>query len=162
MASPSVLKPSTGSSSAELRIVRADQVKGVWWVFRPMIACALDAATVAERANGWDLPTIQARLIDGSMQMWTAGTPYDGVKAVAITEIVETEDGRIAGIPVVAGDDMTAWLDYVDTIETWAKINQCDWLQGQGRKGWARILKRYGWDIVTTRGDGVMQIRKAL
>jgi hypothetical protein len=155
-------RPSTGSSSAELRIVRADQVRGVWFVFRPMLECALDTATPAERARGWDIWTVQQRLIDGTMQMWTAGTPADGVKAVAVTEIVETPDGRIAGIPIVAGDDMRSWLDYVLTIETWAKINRCDWLQGQGRKGWRRILARYGWDVVTTRDDGVMQIRKAL
>lgn len=162
MARRAALRPLTGSSSAELRIVRADQVREVWWVFRPMIECALDAATPAERTNGWDVWVVMERLIDGTMQMWTAGNPHDGVKAVAITEIIETPDGRIAGIPIVAGEDMRAWLGYVETIETWAKINRCDWLQGQGRKGWRRVLARYGWDIVTTRNDGVTQIRKAL
>lgn len=127
-----------------------------------MIECALMTATEAERANGWDVLTVKTRLIDGTMQLWTAGTSEDGVKAVAVTEIVNTEEGRIAGIPIVAGDDMGSWLEHVEIIETWAKINRCDWLQGQGRRGWARILRRYGWDIVTTRDDGVMQIRKAL
>jgi hypothetical protein len=155
-------RPLTGSSSAELRIVRADQVKGVWFVFRPMLECAIDTATPAERANGWDLPTVQKRLMDGTMQMWTAGTPVDGVKAVAITEILDTPDGRIGAIPIVAGEDMRSWLEHVEIIETWAKINRCDWIQGQGRKGWRRVLARYGWDIVATRDDGVMQIRKAL
>jgi hypothetical protein len=152
----------TRSSSAELRFVRADQVHAVWWVFRPMIAAALTAATPAELEDGWDLPTIRQRLAHGDMQMWTAGTPEDGVKAVAITEIIDTPEGRIAGVPIVAGDDLAAWIDYAETIETWAKLNGCDWLQGQGRKGWRRVLKRYGWDIVSTRDDGVMQIRKAL
>ncbi len=142
--------------------MRRDQVAGVWWYFRPMVACALATATDDERANGWDLPTLFSRLMDGSMQLWTAGDDQRGIVSVAITEIVNTDEGRIASIPIVAGDDMASWLHHVETIEEWAVINRCDYLQGQGRKGWCRVLARYGWDIVTTRDDGVMQIRKAL
>lgn len=91
------------------------------------------------------LEQIKAKIAVRDMQLWGLRRGAQTVGAV-VTEIY----GETCAVPYVAGVGMAEWLDLISVIEQWARENGCTRLEGNGRDGWARALKRYGWRVVST------------
>lgn len=79
------------------------------------------------------------------MQMWVvfeAGTPI----AVAISQVEQWKRGKALSAFIIGGEDMHKWLAQLDDVLTrYARSLGCDFITGEGRKGWERSLKPLGW-----------------
>lgn len=79
------------------------------------------------------------------MQLWIVlddGNPI----AVTITQIEQWKRGKVLSAFVIGGDDMHKWLAQLDDVLTrYARSLGCDFITGEGRKGWERVLKPLGW-----------------
>lgn len=91
-------------------------------------------------------------------QLWVVcldGTPA----AVATTRIDVHPTGiRVLSVPTVGGSGMDLWLGpLVDTLRRYARAQGCVGLEGCGRRGWTRALKKHGWQercVTVTTGVG--------
>ena len=77
---------------------------------------------------------LQARVA----QLWLV----DG--GAIVTETYETDEGEICRV-AYAGGSLEAGLKGLPTIEDWARRNGCTKMIVEGRKGWARALRPYGY-----------------
>jgi len=77
-------------------------------------------------------------VLSGHMQLW------HGESGCAVTEITVYPRKKFLHV-FLAGGDMDQILDFEESAETFAKLNNCDGLTLAGRKGWARVHRDRGW-----------------
>ena len=56
----------------------------------------------------------------------------------------------------IGGEEMDKWLpQFQEKLEAYAHSMNCDFLSGQGRRGWTKPLKKLGWEeeFVSFRKD---------
>ena len=69
------------------------------------------------------------------------------VIAAITTRIIEYPGKRAMAMDWIGGSKMGKWLPIAqETIEKFAKDNNCTHLEGYGRKAWGRWLGKYGWN----------------
>lgn len=93
-----------------------------------------------------------AELMEGGCSLWV-GVGDDGeVLSFMTTRIIDYDAVRLLGIEMVGGKDLEVWQDDGMTVfQDFAKKNGCSGLEGYGRgRAWARKLKDYGWDEIST------------
>jgi len=70
----------------------------------------------------------------------------DDIIAAITTKLIEYPQGRSMAMDWIGGTRMKEWLPMVqERITNYAKIHDCKYLEGYGRKGWGRWLGKYGW-----------------
>lgn len=81
-------------------------------------------------------------------QVWCVYS--DGVVIAGIVTRLQTRVGTSGSekhcrIWLVGGDRMSEWAgDFIAKLTAWARTEGCDALVGAGRKGWARVVRRFG------------------
>lgn len=128
------------SDSAEIQdrifVVPRDQVAAVWPVISPIVSRVTDVP--------WCADDVRADLLDGKAQAWGV-RDGDNVRCVLVTR-VENAFGRCYGLLWIAAgsgiaDGMRLFREY---IEPWFFEDQgCEWIEINGRRGWARLLHDY-------------------
>ena len=69
------------------------------------------------------------------------------VIAAITTRIIEYPGKRAMAMDWIGGSKMGKWLPIAqETLERFAKDNNCTHLEGYGRKAWGRWLGKYGWN----------------
>ena len=69
------------------------------------------------------------------------------VIAAITTRIIEYPGKRAMAMDWIGGSKMGKWLPIAqETLEKFAKDNNCTHLEGYGRKAWGRWLGKYGWN----------------
>lgn len=103
-----------------------------------------------DRARGWLLPALEdderyvvGRLLEGSAQLWL------GERAAMVTEV--TAHPRKVHV-WLAGGDLAEILSFIPGIAAWGRMMGCTEATIEGRKGWSRVLKPYGFT-----GDTVLR-----
>ena len=116
--------------------IGADRLDDMWGAAEPWIEKALDYGTSRLTKD-----EVYEKLKAREYQLWVA---YAGeVKAIAVTEIVETPRGRVACIFICTGKDMSTWAYHLEEIEQWAKEAGCAIVETLARPGWKRMLPEY-------------------
>jgi predicted RNA binding protein YcfA (HicA-like mRNA interferase family) len=84
----------------------------------------------------------------GKRQLWHLMIGHL-ITGVVISEVYDHPHGLTVALPVTAGEDMAAAVDPIlSTIEFWARDIGAKRLEGNGRFGWIKVLKAYGWKPV--------------
>lgn len=87
---------------------------------------------------------IYRSLLEKKMQLWVAYR--DGIKAAMVTEVVNYPRKKVVRIVTLGGDDMAGWIDDgFPLIHRWAKEQGASGMEIMGRKGWIRVLDRFGY-----------------
>lgn len=102
---------------------------------------------VLERFDfGSDDADILRQLAIGEREIWSIND-LDGIVVVQICNLPEFS---VLDIPVVSGDNMDNWLpDLIDQLIRYAKAVGCKYIDQSGRLGWTKVLKPYGFKVVS-------------
>jgi hypothetical protein len=66
------------------------------------------------------------------------------VESAVVTEVAQYPQKKVCRYFLAGGSNMNNWLEPIqETIEKFAKHNNCNSIEVAGRKGWARKLKGY-------------------
>lgn len=84
--------------------------------------------------------SVYERIWDGDFQCWLAGNEAMPIQLAVITEIVNYPCQRWCRIVFGGGSEASAYLGFLEAIETWAKANGCEGVEIIGRPGWSRRL----------------------
>lgn len=85
------------------------------------------------------LQSLKAR----EMQLWVVSS--QGILTCAvITEIKQFPHQKHLNILFLGGDDMNKWIHLIDDIINRAAKNGCDAVKIYGRKGWEKVLAKFG------------------
>lgn len=64
----------------------------------------------------------------------------------ASSAMVEYDEVKLLQVRMLAGDFFSEWIDEMhETLERFARENDCDGLELIGRRGWVRKLERFNW-----------------
>ena len=120
--------------------VQSADVPRVW----PAVVDLIKRATGRFDA-GYDETHVLERLKRAEMQLWIVGE--DSIQGVVITEVQIHPQFKVLGLSIVAGDKIDDWIEEADDLLTrFARHHDCKYLEGYGRKGWARKLKSRGFE----------------
>lgn len=123
----------------------ASDIDSVWDEIEPEIRRVTDRFDIGEKPEH-----IRERLRNREQQLWLC----NGLDGVCVSEIKVHPEFKVLAFPIIAGEDMSQWLDdLVDIARAYAKHHNCKYIEGYGRKGWLRALNEYGFKdyAITTR-----------
>ena len=140
----------------DITIVPPENTEEVWPVVEPMIKSAL--ALLNGRYSSVD---IFIAIKSGEQTLWVAFDEDKKVKGCCTVEIVQYPGMKCCNINVIAGEGVNDWLeDSFKLISKYAKEYGCERMEGMGRPGWIKPLKKLGWvstamkfDFLLTDGD---------
>lgn len=74
----------------------------------------------------------------------------DGPVAGIVTRLVRTSGDQLqCHLWLIGGSRVSSWApDFLSKLIPWAKAEGCSAITGNGRKGWARLVARYGGERV--------------
>lgn len=83
-------------------------------------------------------------ILDDTYVLWVV-FEEDKVVAAFTTRIIEYPQRRSMALDWVGGSRMKEWLDIgMEKVIEFASLNNCEHLEGYGRKAWGRALNKYG------------------
>jgi len=134
-------------SECELVCIPPEHVAAVWPRVRGLIATAM------RRGDFSAFAPVEESVLQRRAMLWLAVSREYGrerpggsgvaIKAAAVTELTRSETRNLCIIVACGGHEMHTWLELLEPIEAFAKLEGCDAMRIIGREGWARILPGY-------------------
>lgn len=120
--------------------IPVDNLELVWDTVLPLLSSAV------ERQDDTPLSEVVGEICSGSMLLWLVDVDHVPT-LVLTTKIIDRHSHSTLAIEWVGGSQMKDVIDVaLETLEDYALKVGCTSLEGQGRMGWGRTLKEYGWE----------------
>lgn len=84
-------------------------------------------------------------VFDGTYVLWVVMDDEDRIVSAFTTRLIVYPQRKALSLDWVGGTQMRDWSDQmIETVTRYALELGCEHLEGYGRKGWGRYLKKYG------------------
>lgn len=103
------------------------------------------------QGNAYEISDVAAEIKAGRMQL------FQNDHGCVITQVITLPRKKILNIFAVCGEMAVTSLK--DDLIAFGKAQGCDILFTEGRKGWARILPRFGWTNLPERSSQKIDLR---
>lgn len=137
---PQQTEPSTTHSSAaeyELLRINPETLGEVWGDVGELMHDVVNA-----EYTGLTMERLLEDVRTGETELWAIAR--DKVVALGGTEFKQTPRGeRWLEIKFLVGTEMNRWKHVLQSLEDYARHNECIWLETIARKGWAKKLPDY-------------------
>ena len=121
-------------------LVPQEAIGSVWKYLDGILKRAVD--TVKDKSEVIDILT---GIYEGMYVLWVVMNEDDKIIAAFTTRLIQYPRRRALALDWVGGERMKEWEDQlIDTMRRYATELECSHLEGYGRKGWGRALKKYG------------------
>lgn len=127
----------------ELRSLPREQVMQAW----PDISPLLDR--IVGKDSREDILDVAGSLLKGEYHALIVvedGKPL----AVVIVQLNSYRHERVAHITYVAGNKLTDWIHYIDSVCEWCKAQGFTSVEGTGRTGWEKALAARGFSRMSS------------
>jgi hypothetical protein len=120
--------------------VPQEAIGSVWKDVDGILKRAVD--TVKDKSEVIDILT---GVYEGMYALWVVMNEDDKIIAAFTTRLIQYPRRRALALDWVGGTQMKEWEDQlIDTMKRYGNELGCSHLEGYGRKGWGRALKKYG------------------
>lgn len=128
----------------EVVFIPTFMVPPIWDQVRPFLL-----KSIARTQGRSSEESVLKRIMNGQYDLAMATVKETGsYKAAVVLEACLYETGlKTAIIRHLGGEDMADWLDLIAVLEQWARDRDCVYFEVDGRAGWQRLLKSYGYDL---------------
>ncbi len=117
-----------------------EAIGSVWKDVDGILKRAVD--TVKDKSEVIDILT---GIYEGMYVLWVVMNEDDKIVAAFTTRLIQYPRRRALALDWVGGTQMKEWEDQlIDTMKRYGNELGCSHLEGYGRKGWGRALKKYG------------------
>ena len=117
-----------------------EAIGSVWKDVDEILKRAVD--TVKDKSEVIDILT---GIYEGMYALWVVMNEDDKIIAAFTTRLIQYPRRRALALDWVGGTQMKEWEDQlIDTMKRYGNELGCSHLEGYGRKGWGRALKKYG------------------
>ncbi len=117
-----------------------EAIGSVWKDVDGILKRAVD--TVKDKSEVIDILT---GVYEGMYALWVVMNEDDKIIAAFTTRLIQYPRRRALALDWVGGTQMKEWEDQlIDTMKRYGNELGCSHLEGYGRKGWGRALKKYG------------------
>ena len=124
----------------KVSLVPQEAIGSVWKDVDEILKRAVD--TVKDKSEVIDILT---GVYEGMYALWVVMNEDDKIIAAFTTRLIQYPRRRALALDWVGGTQMKEWEDQlIETMKRYANELDCSHLEGYGRKGWGRALKKYG------------------
>ena len=124
----------------KVSLVPQEAIGSVWKDVDGILKRAVD--TVKDKSEVIDILT---GIYEGMYVLWVVMNEDDKIIAAFTTRLIQYPRRRALALDWVVGTQMKEWEDQlIDTMKRYGNELGCSHLEGYGRKGWGRALKKYG------------------
>ena len=124
----------------KVSLVPQEAIGSVWKDVDGILKRAVD--TVKDKSEVIDILT---GIYEGMYALWVVMNEDDKIIAAFTTRLIQYPRRRALALDWVGGTQMKEWEDQlIDTMKRYGNELGCSHLEGYGRKGWGRALKKYG------------------
>ncbi len=124
----------------KVSLVPQEAIGSVWKDVDGILKRAVD--TVKDKSEVIDILT---GVYEGMYALWVVMNEDDKIIAAFTTRLIQYPRRRALALDWVGGTQMKEWEDQlIDTMKRYGNELGCSHLEGYGRKGWGRALKKYG------------------
>jgi hypothetical protein len=119
--------------------VPKETVRYIWKDVERVLKKSVDTAT-----GKVNLIDVLHGILNDTYVLWVV---FDGEEVIAAitTRIIQYPQRRSMALDWVGGSKMKEWQDMaIEKITDFAMLNNCQHLEGYGRKAWGRALKKHG------------------
>jgi len=121
-------------------LVPSEAVRQVWKDVESILKKSV--ATVKDKAEMID---VLSGVLNGTYVLWVVMDEDDSLIAAFTTRLIVYPQRKALALDWVGGTRMKEWEDQlIDTMRKYGNELECSHLEGYGRKGWGRSLKKYG------------------
>lgn len=85
---------------------------------------------------------VEAEVLSGRYFLWVA-IDGDEILGAWVTCLESTEWDKACVIVACGGHKLEKWISCIETVEAYAKAEQCNYVRIYGRKGWLGMLPAY-------------------
>ena len=124
----------------KVSLVPQEAIGSVWKDVDGILKRAVD--TVKDKSEVIDILT---GIYEGMYVLWVVMNEDDKIIAAFTTRLIQYPRRKALALDWVGGTQMKEWEDQlIDTMKRYGNELGCSHLEGYGRKGWGRALKKYG------------------
>lgn len=96
----------------------------------------------------YELEDVFEMIESGGFLLWIA-FDKEHIKGCVITQMMQYPRKRFLGCPFVTGDEFSSWKQPMfETLQRFARDNDCVGLEATARLGWARVFKDDGYEAM--------------
>ena len=112
----------------------------------PNVAKVLEKSVFTAKGK-YEVNDVLDCILKDELVLWVVlDTTDDEVVAAITTRLIEYPQGNAMAMDWIGGTRMKEWLSMAqESISRYARDHKCKYLEGYGRKGWNRWLRKYGW-----------------
>lgn len=128
------------STDVHISAIHPELIGSIW----PSVVELLEPSVETTKGK-FSISDVLVGVLSGELVMWMVWSDNKPV-AFYTTRIVEYPQRRAMAMDWVGGKNIRSWMHKaLDEMEAHARRNKCEHLEGFGREGWGRLLKRRGW-----------------
>ncbi len=96
------------------------------------------------------IESLKNKIYNNDIILWIMWADINNIQGIVSTKIIEYPNKKVLWWGFLASQDnkMKGWFpSMTKTLSKYAKVNDCDYVEIVGRKGWVRELKKVGINI---------------
>ena len=84
-------------------------------------------------------------LQQGRYQIWVSFSDDGKIVGCVVTEVINYPSKRCLSMLFTAGNNISTWMVSMnEMLGRWAREQECELIEGHGRIGWSRLVKKLG------------------
>ena len=125
----------------QVSLVDHNYVSAIWNQVEPILGKSLLTAH-----GRYTMKSILREIVNFEQHLWIVFDDDKKIIAALTTRFVNYPDKRLLAGQFLGGEKIMQWRDpMLETLERWAKDNNCDGVEMTGRKGFTKVLAPHGW-----------------
>lgn len=125
----------------QVSLVDNNYVSAIWDQVEPILGKSLLTAH-----GRYTMKSILREIVNFEQHLWIVFDDDKKIIAALTTRFVNYPDKRLLAGQFLGGEKIMQWRDsMLETLERWAKDNNCDGVEMTGRKGFTKVLAPHGW-----------------
>ena len=125
----------------QVSLVDHNYVSAIWNQVEPILGKSLLTAH-----GRYTMKSILREIVNFEQHLWVVFDDDKKIIAALTTRFVNYPDKRLLAGQFLGGEKIMQWRDpMLETLERWAKDNNCDGVEMTGRKGFTKVLAPHGW-----------------
>lgn len=107
--------------------------------------CPILEPAVEFTSGRFNVSDVYDGLHRGQYHLWVAFDGNAKIVGSVVTEVVNYPQKRCLNLHFIGGVSLKSWIAPMnEMLSKWAKDQSCELIEGHGRIGWSRFVKRYG------------------
>jgi hypothetical protein len=130
----------TSATGSRFYGVKSDDVLNLWSSVFPLLSKAINHPASVNTPKA-----VLEGLMCASLQLWVSFSAGGAIEAALVTRIDAYPRRKVCALLFAGGLNHQNWKEFISVVEAWAKAQDCSLMEISGRRGWERVMGKFGY-----------------